>query len=68
MLNASVIPSRASDKTKALSVEQRCIQWKKYRKKETKNKTTNMKTKPKSEGWLRMGRLERIVNRKIVKK
>ena len=55
VLNGSVVPSGANGKTTALSVEQRSIQWGKYRIKETKNKTTNKKTKLKSQGWLKLG-------------
>lgn len=38
VLNVRVIPSRAKNKTKAQSVEQRSIQWGKYRKKDAKIK------------------------------
>ena len=65
MLNANVIPSRA-----------KLRQWggaKKYSMEEisktgNKNKTANKKTKAKSQGWLRLGRLGRIMNRNTVKK
>ena len=38
VLNVRVIPSRAKNKTKAHCVEQRSIQWGKYRKKDAKIK------------------------------